>query len=78
MVVHGENLRREFPAPTRERLVAEGIKSVGTARKHGRAGGLHSIDWLLTSARILYWLKEGELASKSRAADWAYANAAGD
>ena len=78
MVVHGENLRREFPAPTRERLVAEGIKSVGTARKHGRAGGLHSIDWLLTSARILYWLKEGELASKSHAADWAYANATGD
>lgn len=78
MVIHGEDLRREFPAPTREQLVAEGTKFVGTVRRHGRGGELHSIDWLLTAARMLYWLKEGDLASKSQAADWAYANATGD
>ena len=37
-VIHGEDLRREFPAPTREQLVAEGTRFVGTARKHGRGG----------------------------------------
>ena len=78
VVIHGEDLRCEFPTPAREQLAAEAARYVGTARRHGRGGELHSVDWLLTAARMLYWLKEGELASKSHAADWAYANATGD
>ena len=78
MVIHGEDLRCEFLAPAREQLAAQADRFVGTARRHGRGGELHSVDWLLTAARMLYWLKEGELASKSHAADWAYANATGD
>lgn len=78
VVIHGEDLRREFPVPTREQLVVEGTRFIVTARKYGRGGELHSVDWLLTAARMLYWLKEGELASKSQAADWAYTNATGD
>ena len=78
MVIHGEDLRREFPTPARGQLAAEAARFVSTAGRHGTSGELHSVDWLLTAARMLYWLKEGELASKSHAADWAYANATGD
>ncbi len=39
---------------------------------------LHSVDWLLTVARALYWVKEGEIISKSAAADWAVTHAHGD
>ncbi len=44
-----------------------------------RLGSLHSVDWLLTAARLLCWLQEGgRLCSKSEAADWAYLHAGGD
>jgi len=33
---------------------------------------LHAVDWLLTAARLLLWLREGRLSSKSAAADWGY------
>jgi hypothetical protein len=51
---------------------------VPSAREHGRGGGLHSIEWLLTAARLLLWVREGRLSSKSEAADWGLANAQGD
>ena len=35
------------------------------------------MDWLLTAARSLLWLREGSLSSKSEAADWGYAHARG-
>jgi hypothetical protein len=47
------------------------------AKQHGRGGALHSVDWLLTIARLLLWLREGRLSSKSEAADWAYGHAHG-
>ena len=36
------------------------------------------MDWLLTAARLIMWLREdGRLSSKSDAADWGYVHATG-
>lgn len=78
IVVRGDDLRHEFPVPSPEQLVAEAARFTGIARAHGKAGELHSVDWLLSAARALYWLKEGALTSKSHAAEWASQNAMGD
>lgn len=45
VVIHGEDLRCEFPTPTREQLAAEAARFVATVRRHGRGGELHSVDW---------------------------------
>lgn len=39
-------------------------------KEHGKGGRLHSIDWLLLSAKFIGWLKEGTIFSKSEAAEW--------
>lgn len=41
---------------------------------HGKGGRLHSIDWLLLTAKFICWLREGRILSKSQAADWGIAN----
>ena len=47
-------------------------------RRFGRTQApLTSGDWLLTAARLLLWLREGRLSSKSEAADWGFTNARG-
>ena len=77
IVIWGEDLRGELPAASRQDLLAEVHTNCLDIRRHGRGGGLHSVDWLLTAARLLLWLKEGRLSSKSDAAEWAHAHAAG-
>ena len=77
-VIWGEDMRPEIPRPTREEMVGEVRGFVESIRSHGRGGTLHSVDWLLTAARLLLWLREDRLSSKSEAADWGYAHATGD
>ena len=76
IVIWGEDIRREISEATREDLIRE----VWDASEgiHAGGDGLHAGDGLLTAARLLLWLREGRLSSKSEAADWGYAHAEGD
>ena len=77
LVIWGEDVRRQIPAASPKDLL-EDVRSVcKDIRKQGRGGGLHSVDWLLTAARLLLWLREGRFSSKSEAADWGYSHARG-
>lgn len=77
LVVYGEDVRGEIPEASREDLLADIGAFCASAREHGKGGGLHSIDWLLTAARELLLVREGRFSSKSEAADWGRVNAKG-
>lgn len=77
IVIYGDDLRSLLPAPTREQLLLETRDAVQYIRTRCSDGGLHSIDRLLLAARLLLWLREDRLDSKSGAADWAYEHAVG-
>jgi len=76
-VVYGADARVDIAPQGDAALMADVLGFCESARLHGEAGRLHSIDWLLTSARLLLWLKERRLSSKSEAADWALEHARG-
>lgn len=76
LVIWGKDLRQEIPTANRQSLledVANFCKGVPASPK----GDIHDIDWLLTSARLLLFLKENRLSSKSEAADWGVSNTQG-
>lgn len=77
LLLWGEDVRHEIPPATREALLEDVRAACRSGKEHGRPGSLHSVDWLLTAARLLLWLREGRLSSKSEAADWGAAHAAG-
>jgi predicted nucleotidyltransferase len=77
LVIWGEDIRNEIPAASREALIGDVRMACKSMREQGRGGSIHSVDWLLTAARLLLWLKEGRLSSKSEAADWGYVHAKG-
>jgi len=78
IVIWGEDVRPEVPQAKREQLVQEIWEICRNMEEHGKGGDLHSVEWLLTAARELLFLKEGRFSSKSEAADWAYLHAKGD
>jgi hypothetical protein len=78
IVIWGQDIRRELPQIKREQLLQQVGEVCQSMEEHGKGGGLHAVDWLLTAARELLLLKEGRLSSKSEAADWAYRHAEGD
>jgi hypothetical protein len=77
-VVWGEDIRHEIPVAGQEVLLDAVWMACQTIRQHGRGGGLHSVDWLLTAARLLLWLQEGRFSSKSEAAEWGSLHATGE
>lgn len=77
IVIWGDDVRHEIPAPTQEQLLHDVWATCQDIRQHATAGRLHSVDWLLTAARQLLWLREHRLSSKSEAADWAVHSAEG-
>lgn len=77
-VLWGDDVRHEIPVASRDALLDEVRVACQTMRQHGRGGSLHSIDWLLTAARLLFWLREGRLSSKSEAAEWGSLHAEGE
>jgi len=77
IVIWGEDTRDEIPAVTREAVLEELREFPDSAREHSKDGGLHSVDWLLTAARLLFWLREDKLSSKSEAANWGQVHAKG-
>lgn len=76
-IIWGQDIRAEIPPARREDLLADARNFVASAGEHGRGGRLHSVEWLLTGARLLLWAREGRLSSKSEAADWGLAHAQG-
>lgn len=78
MVVWGEDIRPEIPVVSRKALIDDVRAACRALRQHGRGGSLHSVDWLLMAARLLLWLQEGRLCSKSDAAEWGYHHARGE
>jgi len=77
VVIWGQDIRGEIPPASHEDLVREVQTAFLGDRARGVGGTLHSVDWLLTTARMLLWSREGRLSSKSEAADWGYLNARG-
>jgi len=77
LVAWGEDVRGCIPRAGRDALLQEVQDACDSARAHGRGGTLHSVDWLLTAARLLLWLREGRLSSKSEAAEWGRIHARG-
>jgi hypothetical protein len=76
-VVWGDDIRRSLPCPDSGDLAREAWATCDAMRRHGRGGALHPVDWLFTTARLLLWLHEGRLASKTEAAGWASEHARG-
>ena len=77
VVAWGEDIRNCIPQASRSALLEDVQRACETMRAHGRGGSLHSVDWLLTAARLLLWLRQGRLCSKSEAAEWGRAHARG-
>lgn len=78
IVAWGEDIRRHVPRASRDVLLQDVQSACDSMRAHGRGGTLHSVDWLLTAARLLLWLREDRLSSKSEAAEWGYVHARGE
>jgi len=77
VIIYGEDVRSEIPRPTREQLIDDLRHHAPGFRDYAKGGGLHAVDGLLTVARMMVFLREGRLSSKSEAAEWAYSNAQG-
>jgi len=70
LVVWGQDIRREIPPARPADLHADIWAFCRSLREHGRPGELKSIDWLLSAARLLMFLREGRLSGKTDAARW--------
>jgi hypothetical protein len=77
IVAWGEDIRNRIPRASRDVLLQDVQSACDSMKAHGRGGTLHSVDWLLMAARLLLWLREGRLSSKSEAAEWGYVHARG-
>jgi hypothetical protein len=77
IVAWGEDIRSRIPRASRDVLLQDVQTACDSIKAHGRGGTLHSVDWLLTAARLLLWLREDKLCSKSEAAEWGYVHARG-
>jgi predicted nucleotidyltransferase len=67
----------DFVAVVEDDLRGDDCAALVEARKPLRSG-VHSVDWLLAMARLLLWVRERRLRSKSEAAEWAYRHAQGN
>lgn len=76
-VIYGEDLRGNIPPVHRADMVRDVRDFLDSARRHGKEGNLHTVDWLLTAARLILWAREGRLSSKSEAARWGEENLRG-
>ena len=77
LIIYGDDIRQEIPVVSNESLKEELWTACSGIREHAQDGGIYLVDYLLSLARFLLWLKEGRLSSKSESADWGYINAKG-
>ncbi|MFH1377769.1 MAG: aminoglycoside adenylyltransferase domain-containing protein [Planctomycetota bacterium] len=76
-LIFGCDILSEIPVPTEPDLLKEVDDFIVSARQHAAAGRVKSVDWLLTASRLLKWVTQNEMSSKSAAADWAMIHAQG-
>lgn len=69
LLIYGE-LQDQFPEISNEEIKQFLVQFSFCMKEHGKGGSLHSIDWLLLTAKFIGWLREGVIFSKSEAADW--------
>jgi len=77
IIIWGEDIQHEIPVADREKLLKDVWLFCRNMRRYPQVSGSYSVDWLLTAARFLLWLKENRLSSKSESADWGYLHARG-
>lgn len=70
LLIYGEPQHHLFPDLSREELVSFLHDFIICMRTYGKGGSLHSIDWLLLTAKFMCWYEDGDIISKSQAADW--------
>lgn len=70
LLIYGESQHHLFPDISREEINTFLDNFMISMRTYGKGGSLHSIDWLLLTAKFMCWYEEGEIVSKSQAADW--------
>ena len=76
-VIFGDDIAAKIPEPAVKDLLEDALRFCASARKFGRGGELHSVDWLLAAARLLLWAEEDRLSSKTEAAAWGKHHAQG-
>lgn len=77
LLVCGEDIRPRIPPPPEGGLSQQVREFISSARDHGQGGSVKSVDWLLTTARLLKWVELGVMSSKTDAAEWAHIHASG-
>jgi hypothetical protein len=78
VTIWGQELRNRLPEIGDDECIAEIRDFVRKTKRYGKSGELHSVDWLLTAARLILWLRERRYSSKSQAAEWGYRHINGD
>ncbi len=78
IVIWGDDVRGLMPPFTPEGLIEETQGLVRRLEEGGTGGTLHSVDWLLTAARMLRLIREGDMGSKNAAAEWGLENLQGE
>ena len=77
IIIYGDDIRQEIPVAGNKILREELWMACNSIREHAQDSGIYLVDYLLSLARFLLWIKEDRLSSKSEAADWGYLNAKG-
>ncbi|MNC51569.1 hypothetical protein D3C75_1008660 [compost metagenome] len=70
LLLYGESQNHILPEISEEEIILFLDNFLTSMRAHGKGGSLHSIDWLLLTAKFICWLTEGTILTKSEAADW--------
>jgi hypothetical protein len=78
ITIYGDDLRHILPEFRDVDCIDTIWGFLNMMRNRWMPGRLHTIDWILTCARLIYWLREGTLSSKSEAADWGFLNLKGE
>ncbi|GIP21263.1 hypothetical protein [Paenibacillus sp. J22TS3] len=72
ILLYGEPQQDNIPSYSREEFIIF-LKEYATCmRMYGKGNSLHSVDWLLLASKFIAWWQEGNILSKSQAADWGY------
>ena len=74
IVIFGKDLRSEYKVPTRQVMIDDVYHMISVVRRHAQATneGIHSIDWLFLISQSIYWVINGDVTCKSKAAEWVY------
>ncbi len=77
LVIWGDDIQVDIPPVSHADILEELRQWPISARRYAGSDDVHQVDWLLTAARLLLWLREGRLSSKSEAADWGFHSVGG-